>query len=105
MPGSIRSAVCGSMMSLMLTACALPPVTTKKGPVSAYTAAELARVNAGWTFRRGDAYPYRDHPVGIPTLREALRSIPSGIPVILDMKALPAAPQTQAVARVLDEAY
>src|SRR6266702_7095280 len=172
MPGSIRSAVCGSMMSLTLTACALPPVTTNngpapvhsppkiiahrggtgdapentleairlaiahradamwltvqlskdgvpvlyrpadlsaltdaKGPVSAYTAAELARVNAGWTFRRGDAYPYRDHPVGIPTLREALRSMPSGIPVILDMKALPAAPQTQAVARVLDEAY
>ena len=82
----------------------LSALTDAKGPVSAYTAAELARVNAGWTFRRGDAYPYRDHPVGIPTLREALRSIPSGIPVILDMKALPAAPQTQAVARVLDEA-
>jgi glycerophosphoryl diester phosphodiesterase len=81
----------------------LSALTYAKGPVSAYTAAELARVNAGWSFRRGQAYPYRDHPSGIPTLREALRAMPADMPVILDMKALPAGPQTQAVARVLDE--
>lgn len=81
----------------------LVALTDAKGPVSAYTAAELARVNAGWNFRRSEAYPYRDHPVGIPTLREALHVIPASMPIILDMKALPAAPQTQAVARVLDE--
>lgn len=81
----------------------LSALTDAKGPVSAFTAAELARVNAGWNFRRGDAYPYRDHPAGIPTLREALRAIPPAMPVILDMKALPAAPQTRAVARILDE--
>ncbi|WP_434110326.1 glycerophosphodiester phosphodiesterase family protein [Paraburkholderia caffeinilytica] len=81
----------------------LSALTDAKGPVSAFTAAELARVNAGWSFRRGDAYPYRDHPAGIPTLREALRAIPPAMPVILDMKALPAAPQAQAVARILDE--
>ncbi len=81
----------------------LAELTDAEGPVSAFTAAELMRVNAGWSFRRGDAYPYRDHPLGIPTLREALRAIPLTMPVILDMKALPAEPQAQAVARVLSE--
>ncbi|MFL9866470.1 glycerophosphodiester phosphodiesterase family protein [Paraburkholderia fungorum] len=81
----------------------LSALTDTKGPVSALTAAELARVNAGWNFRRGDAYPYRDRPVGIPTLREALRATPDSMPVILDMKALPAAPQALAVARLLEE--
>ncbi|WP_454826439.1 glycerophosphodiester phosphodiesterase family protein [Paraburkholderia xenovorans] len=81
----------------------LSALTDASGPVSAYTAAELARVNAGWKFQRADTYPYRDRPLDIPTLRAALRSMPAGMPVILDMKALPAEPQTQAVARVLDE--
>jgi glycerophosphoryl diester phosphodiesterase len=86
----------------------LSALTDASGPVAGRTAAELARVNAGWTFRRadageGDAYPYRGHPVGIPTLRDALRAIPPGMPVILDMKALPAEPQAAAVARVLTE--
>jgi glycerophosphoryl diester phosphodiesterase len=86
----------------------LSALTDASGPVSTRTAAELARVNAGWNFRQAgvegaDAYPYRRQPVGIPTLREALRVIPATTPVILDMKALPAEPQTQAVARVLSE--
>lgn len=86
----------------------LAALTNLSGPVSAYSAAQLARVNAGWTFRQVDAqgvneFPYRRQPVGIPTLREALREIPASIPVILDMKALPAAPQTHAVAQVLSE--
>jgi glycerophosphoryl diester phosphodiesterase len=81
----------------------LSALTDARGPVSAYTAAELTRVNAGWNFRRGQAYPYRDQPSDIPTLRKALRAMPAGMPIILDMKALPAGPQTQAVARVLDE--
>ena len=99
----------------------LSALTDARGPVASHTAAELARVNAGWTFQRPGTgnkdkgndssssssdtnnYPYRNHPTGIPTLREALRAIPPGMPVILDMKALPAAPQTQAVARVLTE--
>jgi glycerophosphoryl diester phosphodiesterase len=81
----------------------LSALTNAQGPVSALTAAELARVNAGWSFKSGDIYPYRNHPVGIPTLREALRTIPLNTPVILDMKALPAGPQAQAVAQVLNE--
>ncbi|RAS27215.1 glycerophosphodiester phosphodiesterase family protein [Paraburkholderia bryophila] len=81
----------------------LSALTDAKGPVSDYTAAELSLLNAGWSFRQGDAYPYRDRPVGIPTLRAALRAVPPTMPVILDMKALPAESQTQAVARVLDD--
>lgn len=86
----------------------LSALTDASGPVSARTAAELAHINAGWTFRQagaqgGEDYPYRQRPVGIPTLHDALRAIPAAMPVILDMKALPAEPQTQAVARVLSE--
>ncbi|HZZ01554.1 glycerophosphodiester phosphodiesterase family protein, partial [Paraburkholderia sp.] len=81
----------------------LSALTDATGPVAAHTAAELGRVNAGWAFRRGDTYPYRTQPVGIPTLREALRAIPPTMPVVLDMKALPVQPQTQAVAQVLSE--
>ncbi|WP_144138070.1 glycerophosphodiester phosphodiesterase family protein [Paraburkholderia sp. BCC1884] len=81
----------------------LSALTDAHGPVSAYTVSELARMNAGWSFLRDGAYPYRAQPLGIPTLRDALRAIPLGMPVILDMKALPAEAQTQAVAHVLDE--
>lgn len=84
----------------------LAALTDASGPVASKTAAELAGVNAGWRFATKDAagattYPYRAAPVGIPTLAAALAEIPVGIPVILDMKALPAQPQAAAVARVL----
>lgn len=86
----------------------LSSLTDASGPVSARTAAQLAHVNAEWSFRQADAqgveaYPYRSRPVGIPTLREALRAIPASMPVVLDMKALPVEPQTRAVAQVLSE--
>ena len=86
----------------------LSALTDASGSVSARSAAELAHVNAGWSFRQAnaqgaDVYPYRSRPVGIPTLREALRAIPASLPIILDMKALPAEPQTRAVAQVLGE--
>ncbi|POR45707.1 glycerophosphoryl diester phosphodiesterase [Paraburkholderia eburnea] len=82
----------------------LAALTDAHGPVAAKSAAELARVNAGWQFKSQDAWPYRQRAVGIPTLAEALAAIPADTPVILDMKALPAAPQAAAVAHVLDEA-
>lgn len=86
----------------------LSALTDASGPVAGKAAAELARVNAGWMFKQpgasdGGEYPYRRNPVGIPTLRDALRAIPVDMPVILDMKALPAEPQAQAVAKVLSD--
>lgn len=78
--------------------------TNGHGPVAQATATQLATLNAGWQFRDAHGeYPYRQRPVGVPSLRDALRAIPPGVPVFLDMKALPAAPQAEAVARVLSE--
>ncbi|WP_321884066.1 glycerophosphodiester phosphodiesterase family protein [Burkholderia cepacia] len=78
--------------------------TGVEGVVADHTADELARMNAGWSFKDADGrYPYRSNPVGIPSLRDALRTIPNGMPIVLDMKALPAEPQARAVARVLSE--
>jgi glycerophosphoryl diester phosphodiesterase len=86
----------------------LAALTPTSGPVASRTADELAAINAGWRFHVAGAepprdYPYREHPAPIPTLRQALRLIPAAMTVVLDMKALPAAPQARAVARVLDE--
>lgn len=82
--------------------------TDGRGAVADTDFAALERLNAGFNFASVDAngakqYPYRDHPVRIPSLAEALRAIPSAVPVMLDMKALPARPQADAVARVLSE--
>jgi glycerophosphoryl diester phosphodiesterase len=86
----------------------LSALTDASGPVDAFTAAQLAQINAGWRFKTTDAagresWLYRTAPTHIPSLQQALREIPPNLPVILDMKALPAEPQAQAVARVLTE--
>jgi glycerophosphoryl diester phosphodiesterase len=83
--------------------------TQGTGPVASKSFAELQQLNAGWNFERIDSSgaktrPYRTQTLPIPSLEQALQAIPESIPVILDMKALPAEPQAQAVARVLDEA-
>lgn len=85
----------------------LSSLTEGKGPVAGMTFAQLQQLNAGWNFTGPVAtqppiYPYRTRPVRIPSLREALQRIPDAVPVVLDMKALPAAAQTVAVAKVLD---
>nr|WP_203224812.1 glycerophosphodiester phosphodiesterase family protein [Candidatus Glomeribacter gigasporarum] len=69
--------------------------TEANGAVADKTLAELQQLNAGWNFVSIDAdgnkaYPYRHQNVQIPTLKEALQLIPYKIPIILDMKALPA---------------
>jgi len=86
----------------------LSSLTDGAGPLANKTFDELQRLNAGWMFARIDAdgvkrYPYRTQSVQIPSLQQALRAIPESVPVILDMKALPAEPQAEAVARVLDQ--
>jgi glycerophosphoryl diester phosphodiesterase len=82
--------------------------TDGKGPVANMDLATLQTLNAGWNFSQTDAngartYPYRANPVRIPTLAQALRAIGPSVPVMLDMKALPAEAQAAAVARVLRE--
>ena len=69
----------------------LAALSNASGPVATRTAEALSQVNVGWSFKGGEGdYPYRNHPVGIPTLSQALHSLPASMPVILDLKALPA---------------
>lgn len=88
----------------------LATLTNASGRVVDKTADELYQLNAAWHFqsRQTDGtltYPYRAQHVPIPSLRQALRMIPTHIPVILDMKALPAQSLAHEVARVLEQEH
>lgn len=82
--------------------------TQGTGAVAEKTWAQLQQLNAGWQFKQTTAdghvtYPYRTQAVALPSLQQALAVIAPRTPIILDMKALPAAPQAEAVARVLEQ--
>ena len=51
----------------------LERTTSAAGPVSALTADELARVDAGHHFAGDGAFPYRGQGIGVPTLESVLR--------------------------------
>ncbi len=56
------------------------------GAIADFTAAELARVDAGYHFATSDgSHPFRGRGVGVPTLREVLARYPRH-PVIVEMK-------------------
>ena len=50
----------------------LDRTTDRRGPVTALTAAELARVDAGYHFTRDGAQPYRGQGIGVTTLAAVL---------------------------------
>lgn len=84
--------------------------TNGAGPVADKNLHELQQLNAGWQFTHAGndgtkAYPYRSQALPIPSLEQALQAIPDSVPLILDMKALPAEPQAQAVAQILDKMH
>jgi len=84
-------------------------LTDGKGRLDEITLSDLRKLNAGYSFSRTDvsgqlSYPYRDNPLPIPTLREALDAVPQNVPIMLDMKQTPVAPLVDAVAKVLDNA-
>lgn len=64
----------------------LDRTTDATGPVSARTAEELARVDAGCRFA-GDvgAFPFRGRGIGVPTLIDVLRRYPQ-VPTIVELK-------------------
>jgi len=78
-----------------------------KGPVNSMTLAQLQQLNVGYQFSRTDGgaavFPYREKPLRMPTLQQALRAVPPSVSVVIDLKQLPAAPLVAAVARVLDD--
>ena len=51
----------------------LDRTTDRSGPVRALTAAELARVDAGFHFTDNGSFPFRGLGIGVPTLEELLR--------------------------------
>jgi len=59
--------------------------TSHSGPVAGRTAAELARMDAGYRFSRGGAFPFRDRGIGIPSLGEVLIRY-RDVRIIIEMK-------------------
>ena len=68
----------------------LDRTTNGSGPIAARTAQQLERVDAGYWFKRGDAYPFRGQGIGVPTLREVLARY-RGVPTIVEIKVYTAA--------------
>ena len=75
----------------------LDRTTDASGPVAARTADELARVDAGYRFEHGGAFPFRGQGIGVPRLSEVLRRY-QGTPTIIEIKVYTAA-MGEAVAR------
>ena len=69
----------------------LKELTNRQGPVSAYTAAQLAETDAGWAFAKGDAHPFRGQGIGIPRLDDVLKTFPH-VTFYLDIKSPDADP-------------
>jgi glycerophosphoryl diester phosphodiesterase len=80
----------------------LERTTSGSGPVAARTAAELARVDAGYRFERDGSFPFRDRGVGVPSLREVIHRYP-GVPIVIELKT-DAVELGDAVARDVSEA-
>lgn len=82
----------------------LTALTDGSGPVNSLTAQQLQQLNAGWNFTGHDGgHPYRQQPVHIPTLAQAILAVPPAMPLFLDLKQTPAQPLVSAVAQVLRE--
>lgn len=70
--------------------------TQGKGSVRSHTAQQIKKLNAGWNYKTGNEYPFRKENLTVPTLREVLKEV-TGIPLILDLKSLPAEPLVRAL--------
>jgi glycerophosphoryl diester phosphodiesterase len=78
----------------------LDRTTDGSGPVSAKTAAELSRVDAGYHFTdAAGQHPFRGRGVAVPTLREVLERYPNAL-MIVEMKADTAEMASAVVAEV-----
>jgi glycerophosphoryl diester phosphodiesterase len=63
----------------------LDRTTSDRGPLAERTAAELARVDAGYHFTSNGGFPFRRQGVGIPSLREVLLRY-RDVPIVIEMK-------------------
>lgn len=69
----------------------LKALSNQQGLVSAYTAEQLAKVDAGWSFAKGETHPFRGKGIGIPRLDEILNDFPK-VNFYLDIKSPDANP-------------
>ncbi|MFF5127558.1 glycerophosphodiester phosphodiesterase family protein [Streptomyces syringium] len=110
---SLKAGVDGQWLSVQATKDGIPvlyrptdlsALTDGSGAIADRTLSDLAGLNAGHAFKDADGtFPYRTHPVRIPTLTAALDAIPAGKQIYLDLKQTPARHVVAAVARVLEE--
>ena len=63
----------------------LDRTTSASGPLAVRTAAELARVDAGFRLTVHGEFPFRQQGVGVPSLGDVLRKYPD-VPIIIEMK-------------------
>lgn len=63
----------------------LDRTTDAAGAVAALTAAELARVDAGWQFAAAGRFPYRGRAGGVPRLVDLLERFPA-LPIVIELK-------------------
>ena len=91
----LRAGADGLELDVRLSADGIPVVfhddtldrtTNATGPVAARTAAELARLDAGWHFQdaRGN-FVFRNQGIGVPALREVLARH-RNVPIIIEIK-------------------
>jgi glycerophosphoryl diester phosphodiesterase len=59
--------------------------TNVRGPVEAYTATELAAIDAAYWCDAEHKYPWRGRSIGVPTLAEVLARY-AGVPMIVEIK-------------------
>ena len=65
----------------------LERTTSGRGALARFTAAELAKMDAGYNFADANGqYPYRGKGFGVPTLREVLHRYPNA-PLIIELKS------------------
>jgi glycerophosphoryl diester phosphodiesterase len=64
----------------------LDRTTGGTGPVEAHTAHQLARLDAGYHFRAGEATPFRGQGLGVPSLADVLARY-RDVPIIIELKA------------------
>lgn len=74
----------------------LKALTNATGPVSTYTAAQLNKLDAGYSFGKPD-FPYRNKGNGIPTLESVLKKWPETF-FFIDIKSPDAAADKMAAA-------
>lgn len=60
-------------------------ITGQARTVKASTFTELAKLDAGWSFGRGNSRPFRDKGIGIPSLESILMRFPKAL-LSLDLK-------------------